>query len=199
MINFARMEGDAGYDSLRLEVVHRWDDASLAMLYRHFYRALVVFADRIVGHKPAAEEIVQDTFLKTWQKRNQFQSTGALKAYLYNGVRNGAISHLRHAQVERGRIDALEAAFKEMHTDENGELQLHREEIYRQLLRAIDQLPAKSRELFLLSIQGKSRAEIAEEMGISPATVKKQRQRGIARLRELLPPEALLLLLVLID
>ena len=188
------MEGSDGYDALRLEVVHRWDDASMTMLYRHFYRALVVFAGHIAGDLRVAEEIVQDTFVKTWQKRNQFQSTGALKAYLYNAVRNGSISHLRHAQVERSRIEALEAEFSEMQTDENGELQLHREEIYRQLLQAIDQLPAKSRELFLLSIQGKTSTEIAAEMGISPETVKKQRQRGIARLRELLPPEALLML-----
>lgn len=194
MCNFVWMEGSDGYDALRLEVVHRWDDASMTMLYRHFYRALVVFAGHIAGDLRVAEEIVQDTFVKTWQKRNQFQSTGALKAYLYNAVRNGSISHLRHAQVERSRIEALEAEFSEMQTDENGELQLHREEIYRQLLQAIDQLPAKSRELFLLSIQGKTSTEIAAEMGISPETVKKQRQRGIARLRELLPPEALLML-----
>ena len=115
------MGSNAGYDSLQLEVVHRWDEASVAMLYKHFYKALVAFADRMLADRHAAEEIVQDTFLKTWQRRNQFQSTGALKAYLYNAVRNGCISHLRHKQVERGRIDALEAAFTEMHTDENGE------------------------------------------------------------------------------
>ena len=191
-------DGDS-HGSLRLDVVHRWDDGSLKMLYGHFYRALVVFSDRMVGDRKVAEEIVQDTFVKTWQKRNVFQSQGTLKAYLFNSVRNGSISHLRHAQVERGRIEAIEREFKEMHTDENGELSFHREEVFRQLLQAIDQLPVRQRELFLLSVQGKTSAEIAAEMGITPESVKKQRQRGLTRLRELLPPDAFLLLLFLLS
>lgn len=169
------------------------------MLYRHFYRALVVFSDRMVGDRSVAEEIVQDTFFKTWQKRNVFQSPATLKAYLFNSVRNGSISHLRHTKVERSRIDALERDFAEMEVDAQGELVLHREEIYRQILLAIDRLPVRQRELFLLSVQGKTSAEIAAEMGITPESVKKQRQRGLARLRELLPPDAFLLLLFLLS
>ena len=180
-----------------MEVIHRWDDSSLSMLYKHFYKALVLFSARMVGELKVAEEIVQDTFVNVWQKRNTFQSQGTLKAYLYNSVRNGSISHLRHAKVERSRIEAVEQAFSEMKTDEDGELVLHREEIYRQLLLAIDALPTRQRELFLLSVQGKTSAEIAAELGITPESVKKQRQRGLARLRELLPPEAFLLLLFL--
>ena len=190
-------KGDSN-ESLQLDAVHRWDDGSLKMLYNHFYRALVVFSDRMVGDLKVAEEIVQDAFLRIWQKRNTFQSTGALKSYLYNSVRNGSISHLRHARVERNRIEAIEREITEMHTDENGELLFHREEIYRQLLLAIDQLPDRQRELFLLSVQGKTSVEIAAELGITPESVKKQRQRGLARLRELLPPEAFVLLLILL-
>ena len=181
-----------------LEAVNRWDDGSMKMLYEQYYRALVLFCKRLTGDLKVAEEIVQDTFLKVWQKRNVFQSTGALKAYLYNSVRNAGISHLRHEKVERSRIEALEREFSLMQTDDNGELLLHREDIFAQLLKAIDSLPAKQRELFLLSIQGKTGAEIAEIVGISHDLVRKQRQRGIARLRELLSPEAFLLLLFLI-
>ena len=152
----------------------------------------------MTGEMKVAEEIVQDTFVRIWQKRNVFQSVGSLKAYLYNSVRNGSLSHLRHSKVERSRIEAIEREFTEIQTDDHGELLLHREEIYRQLLQAIDALPTKLRELFLLSVNGKTSAEIAAEMGITPESVKKQRQRGLARLRELLPPEAFLLLLFLI-
>ena len=192
------MEGGTLHESLRLDIVHRWDDASLEMLYRHFYKALVAFSARMVGQTRVAEEIVQDTFVRTWQKRNTFQSTGTLKAYLFNSVRNGSISHLRHARVERARIEAIEREFYEIQTDDQGGIVLHREEIYRLLLQAIESLPARQRELFLLSVQGKSSAEIAAELGLTPESVKKQRQRGLARLRELLPPETFLLLLFLL-
>ena len=72
-----------------------------------------------------------------------------------------------------------------------------REELIRQLLLSIDNLPPKQREVFLLSVKGKTSEEIAQEMNISPETVKKQRQRGLKRLREMLPPEAILLLFAL--
>lgn len=60
-------------DSLDLNIVHRWDDSSLQLLYRHFYKALVAFAIQAVETQESAEEIVQDIFVKTWQKRNTLQ------------------------------------------------------------------------------------------------------------------------------
>ena len=151
----------------------------------------------MVSEMPVAEEIVQDAFVKIWQQRNTYKSTGALRAWLYNTVRNASISHLRHQQVERNRIQALEQEYCLMQADADDSL-LSREEAYRQLLMAIDALPTKQRQLFLLAIEGRTSLEIAEEMGITTEGVKKQRQRGIARLRQSLKPDAFLLLLLVI-
>lgn len=192
------MDAAGSYDSLLLEVVHRWDDESLTVLYRHFYRALVAYSDRMVSDRFVAEEIVQNTFLKMWQKHNVFQSEAALKAYLYNSVRNGSISHLRHAKVDSRRIKNVTAEFAEIGIERQGDPVLQREEVFRQLLRAIDRLPERQKEIFLLSVEGKGSAEIAVELGIKPESVKKQRQRGFARLRELLRPEDFLLLVMLV-
>ena len=192
------MEVPDSYDKLSLEIVHRWDDESLTVLYKHFYRALVAYSDRMVSNRFIAEEIVQNTFLKMWQKHNLFQNEAALKRYLYNSVRNGSISHLRHEQVDRRRINSVVKEFSEMGIDTQGDPALQREEIFRQLLRAIDSLPARQKEIFLLSVEGKSSSEIADELGIKPESVKKQRQRGFARLRELLRPEDFLLLVLLV-
>lgn len=174
-------------DSLDLNIVHRWDDSSLQLLYRHFYKALVAFAIQAVETQESAEEIVQDIFVKTWQKHNTFKSTATLKAYLYNGVRNECISHLRRQQTAQERIRQFEKDYHQlqMGTEESmaGSLP-HREEAIRQLLLAIDSLPPKLRELFLLAIRGKSSEDIAQEMGITLQTVKKQRQRGLERLRK---------------
>ena len=184
-------------EPLSLDIVHQWDEDALGMLYRHFYKALVVFSYQMVSEMPVAEEIVQDAFVKIWQQRNTYKSTGALRAWLYNTVRNASISHLRHQQVERNRIQALEQEYCLMQADADDSL-LTREEAYRQLLMAIDALPTKQRQLFLLAIEGRTSLEIAEEMGITTEGVKKQRQRGIARLRQSLKPDAFLLLLLVI-
>jgi RNA polymerase sigma-70 factor (ECF subfamily) len=189
-------------DSLELNIVHRWDDSSLQLLYRHFYKALVAFAIQAVETQESAEEIVQDIFVKTWQKHNTFKSTATLKAYLYNGVRNECISHLRRQQTAQERIRQFEKDYHQlqMGTEESmaGSLP-HREEAIRQLLLAIDSLPPKLRELFLLAIRGKSSEDIAQEMGITLQTVKKQRQRGLERLRKELGKKPMLLLAVLIS
>lgn len=184
---------------LDLNVIHQWNDDSLEMLYSNFYKALVVFSVQIVSDISVAEEIVQDIFVRTWQKRNTYKSVGTLKAYLYNSVRNKSISYMRHKNVERSRIEAFERDFRLMQEDDEQAVEQHREEMFRKLLLAIDALPPKQRQLFMLTVQGKTSEEIAEEMNISVLTVKKQRQRGLERLRKTLSPNALFTLLMLIN
>lgn len=184
---------------LNLDIIHQWNNVSLQMLYRAFYKALVGYSMQIVEGKEIAEDIVQEVFSNTWIRKNTYQSVGTLKAYLYNSVRNESINHIRHQQVRQGHLENIELQYKEMHTDENLELILHKEEVYRMLFTAIDQLPTRQRELFLHVMRGKKNSEIAEAMGISMNTVKKQRQRGLELLRETMRPEAFLLLLSILD
>ena len=186
-----------GHEMIDIEVVHRWDDASLKMLYSHYYKALVAFSAQMVEHQEAAEELVQDAFVSLWQQRNTFQSAATLRAYLYNTVRNKSISWLRHERVERSRIEAFERDFRLMQAD--GGEEPDREEVFRQLLQGIDALPPSLRQVFLMAIEGKTSADIAAELGVALETVKKQRQRGLKHLRRMLAPEAMLLFFVLAD
>jgi len=183
-------------EPLSLDIIHKWDDDALLMLYRNFYKALVAFSCQMVEEVVVAEEIVQDAFVKTWQHRNHYTTIGSLRAWLYNTVRNDSISYLRHQKVESSRLQGLQEEYRMTQNDADDHL-LIREETFRQLLIAIDKLPARQRQLFLLSIEGKTSADIAEEMGITVESVKKQRQRGISRLRDVLNPESVVLLLLL--
>ena len=184
---------------LDLKIIHRYDDEALRMLYRHFYKALIAFACQMVDDVPVAEEIVQDAFCRLWQLRNTFKNENTLKAYLYNMVRNASISHLRHMQVENRRIAEFEREYRLMNPKDESEMEMHREELMRQLLLAIEELPPKQRQLFLMAVKGMTGEEIAREMNISIDGVKKQRQRGIAKLRMMLRPDAFLLLLLLLQ
>ena len=84
-----------------------------------------------------------------------------------------------------------------MHAEDDSEPD--REEIFRQLILGIESLTPKLRQIFLLSIEGKSCADIADELGITPDSVKTQRHRGLKILRSRLSPETLLLLFILLD
>lgn len=75
-----------GKTQIDLEVVHRWDETSLQLLYKHFYKALVAFSSQIVGRREVSEDLVQETFVNVWKLRNEFKSLGVLRSYLYNSV-----------------------------------------------------------------------------------------------------------------
>jgi RNA polymerase sigma-70 factor (ECF subfamily) len=179
---------------INMDVVHQWSESSLQLLYRHFYKALVAFSHQMVEKQEIAEELVQDVFVTLWQRRNFFKNEGVLKAYLYNSVRNRSISYLRHERVERNRFESFGLDYQLMTGSDDAS---YREDLIRQLLLSIESLTPKQREIFLLSIKGKTCKEIAIEMNVSSDAVKKLRQRGLKRLRESLSPELLLFLFIM--
>ncbi|MDR1719536.1 MAG: RNA polymerase sigma-70 factor [Dysgonamonadaceae bacterium] len=151
-------------------------------LYDDYYAALVVYVSSITGSDEAAEDIVQELFVSIWEKQVVFTSYPAFKSYLYRFVKNAAFDYLRHQDVENRYAGYI--------TDESSdeevfdETEMHREEEYRLLFKAIDELPARCREIFLMSLEGKKNREIAVELQISIDTVKTQKLRAMRHLRQ---------------
>ncbi len=173
-----------------------WDEKAIKMLYDRFYRALVAYGCQFV-EKEIAEDIVQETFSVVWERQPQFASTSQLSTYLYTTVHNMAFNHLRHQTVRnnyrQGIVDNLQEFMLVDDTTES----FSKEEIYRQLFLAVDQLPPRQREVFLLCMEGKKNKDIAEQLQISAETVKVQKRRAINHLREELSAPALLCLLLM--
>ena len=67
------------------------DDRALSYFFNEFYSALCIYAAYYTHNDGAAQEIVSDAFVKTWQQRNQFSTAGSFRAYLYTVVRHDAI------------------------------------------------------------------------------------------------------------
>lgn len=184
------------YSELSVETVCRWDESSMSLLYDHYYGALVAYAGQFVDDD-AAEDIVQDIFSTMWERRPDFASVAALKTYLYNSVRNNALNHIRHRDVHRAYMAHVNTHADEFRLADDGSETFNTEEVYRQLFMAIDSLPARQREIFLLGMDGKKNMEIAAMLNISAETVKVQKRRAVMTLRKSLSPEALCLLLAL--
>ncbi len=173
-----------------------WDEKAIKMLYDRFYRALVAYGCQFV-EKEIAEDIVQETFSVLWERQPQFASTSQLSTYLYTTVHNMAFNHLRHQTVRNNyRQDIVDNLQEFMLVDDTTE-SFSKEEIYRQLFLAVDQLPPRQREVFLLCMEGKKNKDIAEQLQISAETVKVQKRRAINHLREELSAPALLCLLLM--
>ncbi len=170
-----------------------WNDKAIGMLYDKYYRALVTYGCQFV-EKDIAEDFVQELFSVLWERKPKFEHSTHLSSYLYSTVHNMAANHLRHQtvhnQYRQGIIDSLQEF---MLADDMSDV-FNKEDVYRQLFLAIDQLPPRQREIFLLCMDGKKNKDIAEQLQISAETVKVQKRRAINQLRKQLAPMSLLVL-----
>lgn len=151
--------------------------AEFETLFRKLYLPLGMYALRIVGDADTAEDMTQEAFLRAWQRIGGGYEVENPAAFMYRTVRNVCLTHLRqkHATVDESLIP--EAGEEEIDTS------LRDARIWK----AIDALPEKCREVFLMSKRdGLSNEEIADELGISVKTVKNQMTKAFSRLREAL-------------
>lgn len=145
--------------------------------FRKLYLPLGMYALRIVDDADDAEDLVVETFLKTWHQVEEGGEIDNFKAFLYRVVRNECISFLRRKKETVGVEFIPEVDEETVDTSERDA----------EIWKAIDQLPEKCREVFLLSkCDGLTNEEIAEELGISIKTVKNQMTKAFSRLREAL-------------
>ncbi len=151
------------------------DQQAFDKLFRAYYPALVSFACRYLKDKSTASDIVQDAFIKLWQKRSTLGGVESGKSYIYRIVRNLSLNYLRdNAGIETGleteNITHLHYNFHK--ADYESEREATKETRMRQLLDWIKKLPDRQREAFELSrFEGLDHHEIAGVMQVSARTV----------------------------
>ncbi|OJJ20299.1 hypothetical protein BKI52_17700 [marine bacterium AO1-C] len=159
------------------------------VLFDTYYASLCKTVNRIVHNTIITEDIVQDVFLKIWQKRNDLNIQISLKAYLHKMAINAALSHLRKKYNTSSIDDATPQQMKKHAHKETAVQNLEFQELETQVNGAINELPPKCREVFILSrYEEMSYKEIAQEMGISPKTVENQMSKALKHLRKRLAP-----------
>ena len=133
-----------------------------------------------------SEEIVQEVFMKVWEKRDQLQGISYLNAWLRTVARNTCSNYLRNLAMEKLVMNRYALQNNaETPSAENDVIAKEYEQI---IEAAIRQLPPQQKKVYLLSRQGgKKQAEIANELNISIYTVKeymKLAQRSIHKYLE---------------
>lgn len=127
---------------------------------------------RITQNAAEAEDVVQETLIKVWNRRNDWQNIESLEAFCMTICRNQALDHLRHLDYQAQSLDdAIDPADHSMGANpEEQTIQRNRVELVRLL---IEQLPEKQRTcLQLREMEGKSYRDIATIMNISEEQVK---------------------------
>lgn len=148
-------------------------------IFDKYYVALCLFADRYMEDKDASADIVQDTFAKLWQIRNDFSYLHQVKAFLYTTVRNKALNELEHSRV----ISEYTQKIIEKEKEDFFHDAVIEEETYRILTAAIDKLPEQMKAIMRLALEGKKNTEIAEHLNISTETVHTLKKMAYKKLR----------------
>jgi len=160
------------------------DTAALDQLLKAYWPSLVRYATALLKDPDTAQDLVQDTFVRLWDRRSRLEP-GSLRAYCYRVLHNLAMDEIRR---RRFRIAWSLKLNDEPETNRgSAETDLLRQEREAAVSRAIDALPTRRRETFILAhLHGLSYQEIATVMGVSPATVKNQVAAALAQLRSAL-------------
>lgn len=164
-----------------LSLLKKGDENAFKIIFDTYFKRLHAFSLHYTEDNFAAEEIVEETLLKLWQKRHKLEKIENLKSYLYSMVRNASIDYLKKEK-KFVRLDA-----KKHNAISSKEQFVIEEETHAILFQALETLPKKCREVFELScLEGAKYKDIAEDLQISINTVKSQRARAIELLKSYL-------------
>lgn len=166
---------------------------ALEILYDRYSRVVFSFALKIVGDRPAAEELLQEVFFRAWQQGSAFSaSRGTFVTWLLSITHNMAIDEVRRRRRRPQKADSEEPETLLAGVADTSAGSQVEEEVWLGTLRdtigmAMNQLPPAQREpIEMAYFQGKTQREIAEELGEPLGTIKTRMRLGMLKLREAL-------------
>lgn len=175
-----------------LNLLKQGEKRGLQRLFYKYYKPLVVYALKYVRRQDEAEDMVQEVFIKFWEK-NSFRGVATqLKSYLYQAVRNHCLNYLEKNANYRLEHSPLPIEKEEDETLDEVKWNRRVEEIHRE----INHLSPRAREIFIAIIfQNKKYKQVAEELHISVNTVKTTFSRTMLTLKNNLSKKSYLFLL----
>ena len=145
------------------------DDRACALLFERYRRPVYLFGLKMLGDADGARDMVQDVFLRIWERRGQLHEPGSFRSWLFAVARNRCLSRLRR---ECGQVELDEAPAAALAVAPAPDAR-EREQELAHLQRALAALSVDHREVLVLrEYQELSYREIAEVLGVNESTVK---------------------------
>ena len=159
-------------------------------IYLTYYSKLLRFAREYVVVTEEAENIIQDVFVKLWERQDTLHLVENMNAYLFRLTKNRCLDHLRHKLSTEKCNKAVQNSFeielnlKIQSLDKLSDTFLAEKNMEEVITEAINSLPPKCREIFILSrYEGLKYREISEHFNISVNTVENQMSIALKKLR----------------
>jgi len=156
-------------------------ESAFDFIFRKYYKALCALTITYVNDIDTAQSLVQDCFIKLWEKRKEADSIKNLSSYLSTMVRNQSIDYLRKAKVMSVAHTKESLQKDNVNTTEQSLLAHEFEE---KLVVALSNLPERCRIAFEYSrFENLTYPEIAEKMNITTKAVEALISRSLKILR----------------
>ncbi|WP_346857001.1 RNA polymerase sigma-70 factor [uncultured Draconibacterium sp.] len=182
-------------DILLVRAFKKGDSKAFEVLFNKYHKKLYAYLFRLLNSKEEAEEIVQETFIKIWEKREEFIEGYSFDAFLFKIAKNSFIS-LTRKRVNREVFENHPEIYTkaDRNNSENYIIYKETKEIIDSI---IEGLPPKRKEIFRLRrIENLSRKEIADKLEISIPTVDNQLMKANSYLKDEFKKYSLLLLIL---
>jgi RNA polymerase sigma-70 factor (ECF subfamily) len=186
---------DTTSDARLLDRLRSGDPDAVADLAHEYGGRVYQLAFRYLRNREDAEEIAQDVLFKVSRKAGEFRGDAALSSWIYRITFNAAMSRLRSAAYQRSQAEAralqnletgepLPRAVEPADWSQMADEQIFRDELRRQVMRAILALPAIYRApVVLRDLQGLSTEEASARLRVKDQTLKSRLHRGRLILR----------------
>lgn len=146
---------------------------AFTVLYKHYSPILYINIQRMVRDPLATEELVQELFTRIWHKRNCKGIQEDFTGYMYRIAQNLVHDFFRRLKKDHALMQKFKALAEETDKAANAEDMLQQRQSTGIINNAIEHLPPQQKKVYrLVKQQGYTYQKAAEDMGISPFTVK---------------------------
>ncbi|MFT3738791.1 MAG: RNA polymerase sigma-70 factor [Breznakibacter sp.] len=176
-------------DSFLVERLKNSDESAFKSIYNKYFPRLFYFVYEFIPQSDMAENIVQDTFMVLWAKRDDLKDQSNLAAYLFTVAKNNCLQLLRNQKIRKKLISSLELHELEIGLNiESLESMDTTPATFREIEHIIqstfDELPPQCQKVFEMSRFGNLKnKEIAEQLHISVKVVEKHISKGLKKFR----------------
>jgi RNA polymerase sigma-70 factor, ECF subfamily len=179
------------------------DKNAFEVLFKKLYPRLKDFASKVVKDEDIAKDIVQDVFIKLWEKKKTVETIN-IEAFIFKSVKNQCLTHIKHLKIVENvnsnlsNLSEVEELYR-IDFVRNEPYILIEKELQIQIESVVDLLPSQCRNVFMLSrVDGMKNREIAEKLGINIKNVERHITRALREFKKHLGDTIPLVIIILV-
>jgi RNA polymerase sigma-70 factor (ECF subfamily) len=164
------------------------DEKFYRSVFYEYYPLLTYYANKYVNNLEVAKEIVQEFFVRLYEKRFSLNIDSSFKSYLYKSIYNSCINHLNQIAVREQHHRKIKSTTYEKTVLSESDMNMI--ELEKKIYDEIEKLPAQCKRIFKMNrFDGLTNSEIAEKLKLSKRTVETQISKALRILRKNVPGE----------